>query len=161
MAEISIQGTNDLLSAFARLNSKQMKAVHKKTLNSVIGKLQTEAKRQLKQVTKRANVQGSMTAKGSVKQPLVKGITKKVWNNATGGTVTILGDYRLKWFEKGTIDRATEAIAGNRYSKKKKNTGRMKASYFFKKAIDSKQSSVQQEIENTLSTQIKKTFEGK
>ena len=157
MDGITIDGTDNLLEAFARLDSRQMKTTHRKTLNSVITKLQTEARKNIRGVTGRYNTR-TKTSKGTPRGPLIQGITKRVWKSVEGATVTILGDYRLKWFESGTTDRTTKGKFKSRY-KKPKVTGKMSASHFFKRAIESKQGSVQQEINDTLAKEIKRQFE--
>ena len=159
MDGITIEGTDNLLKAFARLDTKEMKKVHKDALNKVTGILQTEARKNLRGITGRHNTI-TKTPGGSTRGPLTKGITKKVWKSGEGATVTILGDYRLKWFESGTTERITKGRMGTRY-RKPKATGKMTATYFFKKSIDSKQSNVEQEINDNLSKAINRVWNKK
>lgn len=150
-----LTGDKELLAALNRLSSKGMKDAVKRTLNRVGGMLQTEVKKNLRQTTKRYNATGSRTSKGAIKRPLQKGITKSVWRNNEGVTVTILGDYRLKWFEKGTDERFTGTR--KRY-KKRKATGRMTGKNFFQRAINSKQGAIVDTINTTLAKEIKKKY---
>jgi len=154
--ETKITGDKELLAALNRLSTKGMKDVIRTTLQRVGGTLQTEAKRNLRQVTSRYNTR-SKAAKGSTRGPLQSGITNKVWKNNEGVTVTIMKDYRLKWFEMGTTNRQTSGRVGTRY-RKPKSTGQMKTSNFFKRAISSKQQSVKDDINNTLSKEISKRY---
>lgn len=155
MYGVKLTGDKELLAALNRLSSKGMKDTVKRTLNRVSSMLQTEAKKNLRGVTKRSNVSGSKTVKGRTKNPLQKGITKKVWRNNEGATITILGDYRLKWFEKGTGERFTGT---KKQYKQRKYTGRMNASNFFQRAISSKQQTVIKDINNELYKEIRKNF---
>jgi hypothetical protein len=81
-----------------------------------------------------------------------------------------MGDYRLKWFEMGTVERFTSNKIKN-FSKRKSNktykkprygvpkgTGKEKSGWFFKDAIETKQQEVSNEINKTLSEEIKKRF---
>lgn len=163
MYGVKLTGDKELLAALNRLSKKGMKDVVKRTLNRVGGMLQTEARKNLKAVTKRSNITGSKTAKGYVKKPLQKGITKSVWRNNEGVTVTIIGDYRLKWFEKGTDERYKKKYKSRKTGKmerfkKKKATGQMTGSHFFQRAINAKQGAIVNTINTTLSKEIKKRY---
>jgi hypothetical protein len=76
---------------------------------------------------------------------MLKGIRLKVDKSYNEVRVDILGDYRLKWFEKGTKDRRT---------RKGFFRGRIKANYFFKDARSSK--SVVNVIMDSLDKEFKK-----
>jgi hypothetical protein len=156
MYSVKITNDKEILAALARLSSKGMQDTIRKTLKQVATMLKTQTVRNLKKVTERSNEKGSVTNKGSAKQPLVNGITSKVWKRNDGATITIMGDYRLKWFENGTVERTTKKT-DKRY-KKPKSTGKMKASHFFSNAINEKQKTVVDDINKELTKQISKNY---
>lgn len=96
--------------------------------------------------------------------PLRKGVTLKGDKAYTEATVSIMGDYRLKWFEKGTQARYTKGskILGvdensSRYALKRtgkpRYTGRIKPHYFFKEARENESAiteAITQSIDNAL-----------
>ena len=157
MYNVQITGDKELLAALDRLSSKGLSQTIKTTLNRVSGLLQAEAKKNLRSVTNRYNVSGSTTSKGTRKKPLQQGITKKVWKSNEGATVTILGDYRLKFFEIGTSERKTKGKLNSRY-RKPKATGKMTATHFFGKAISNQQKTASDDINKTLTKEINKRF---
>ena len=142
------------------LNPKEIKKLHKKAMNDVGKVLVNETKTNLRGVTGRSRTKKSTTSKGSKKGSLEKGITSKVWKSGQGTTVTILGDYRLKWFEKGTQKRTTKGKLKSRY-KKQKYTGQMNSSYFFKKAVDNKKETAINEIEKNFEKHLNKIWNKK
>lgn len=76
------------------------------------------------------------------------GIKSKVNKEATEGKVHIMGDFRLKFFEMGTKTRYKKRTKG------RPSTGSIKASYFFKKAREAKES----EISNSMNDIITKSI---
>lgn len=149
MYGIKLTGNKELLAALNRLSSKGMKDTVKRTLNRVGYLLQNETSKNLKASI---NVRAKSV---SGKKPMSKGITKKVWKNNEGITISILGDKRLKWFETGTKERKTKTKG--RY-KKIKATGKINAFYFFKKAVASKQQTLINDINRELSSAISKNY---
>lgn len=146
MYGVKLTGDKELLAALNRLSSKGMKDTVRKTLSRVGGLLQNETRKNLRGATKRFNTPG---------KPLQKGITKKVWKNNEGVTISILGDRRLKWFETGTKERKTST---KKHYKKAKATGKMTATHFFKRAVNSKQATLVEDINNSLRKEISKNF---
>jgi hypothetical protein len=83
---------------------------------------------------------------GETSNSLMKGVRYKAKKSNMLVQVDILGDYRLKWFEKGTKDRYTR--------RKHAYRGRIKALSFFKQARED--SSVINKILSTLDKELKK-----
>ncbi|MBR5012899.1 MAG: hypothetical protein IKY15_03055, partial [Clostridia bacterium] len=79
-----------------------------------------------------------------IRKPFDEGITVKADKSYCEATVSIMGDPRLKWFEKGTNDRYTKGRKITGYAQGQRNrlkregkghwTGRIGANYFFKEA---------------------------
>lgn len=93
-----------------------------------------------------------------------KGVTVKGDKAYTEATVSIMGDYRLRWFEKGTKARYTKGakITGvdensTRYALKRSGkpryTGSIQPHYFFRKARENESAiteAITQSIDNAL-----------
>ena len=107
-------------------------------------KIITEALRRGGQVAQQ-NVKQSLRAKvGSSAQSLEKGIRLKVDKAYSEVTLHIMGDYRLKWFEKGTKPRYTKGHKATGYlsNHRLKRTGKggyrgqMVATHFFREGLN-------------------------
>lgn len=93
-----------------------------------------------------------------------KGVTVKGDKAYTESKVSIMGDYRLKWFEKGTKERYTKGAKvlgvdknSTRYALKRSGkpryTGRIQANYFFRSARENEGAiteAITQSIDNAL-----------
>jgi hypothetical protein len=161
MVEIEVTGDKKLIAALESLTSKELKSTIKKSLSRAGTKLKGETIKNLKGVTSRYNVKGSKTIDGKEKLPLIKGITNKVWKNNGGVTVTIMGDYRLKWFENGTVERH---IYGRKHNYKRRkykviaNRGQMKEAHFFANAVSARKDEVMNDFQDELEKQIRKNY---
>ena len=107
-------------------------------------KIITEALRRGGQVAQQ-NVKQSLRAKvGSSAQSLEKGIRLKVDKAYSEVTLHIMGDYRLKWFEKGTKPKYTKGHKTDGYlsNHRLKRTGKggyrgqMVATHFFREGLN-------------------------
>lgn len=90
-------------------------------------------------------VKQSLRAKvGSGAQSMEKGIRLKVDKAYSEVTLHIMGDYRLKWFEKGTKPRYTKGhkttgyLSNHRLKRTGKGgyRGQMVATHFFKEGLN-------------------------
>lgn len=152
-----------------------LRAGLRKSLNIIT----KQAKKNLKGVTKNYN-------RGSNKWglKLIKGIVTKIYKKSESkykitGVSEIIGqgkknsDFRLKFFELGTVDRyiknkSTKPYAHKKGYKKnvfgKKSTngfgyrGRMKATPFFSTAVNSKKAEVEQSMEKNFQEALERAF---
>lgn len=149
MSNISLEiDSKAVIAAFERLSDSDMKKVWKSALRKAAKPLVQETKKNLilaigKSATRKSAKYGTSLRQG------VKTSFRKESNTAK---VHIMGDFRLKWFEKGTRKRYTKK--GNH------NRGKMTAFNFFKKARISKEQEVYNTIEEHLITDIIKKYEG-
>ena len=120
-----------VLQMFAALDSKRQKKAHRTALRKATGILVRETRKNFRKVVKNPNARNRWNGK-----TFSSGIKSKVNKEATEGKVHIMGDFRLKFFEMGT------------------KTGSIKASYFFKKAREAKES----EISNSMNDIITKSI---
>ena len=86
------------------------------------------------------------------KKPMEKGVSLVVDREHGEVRVSILGDFRLKWFERGTEERYTR-VSRRRKGSAKRYRGRIEALRFFESAR-SNESRVIETIENELTKQI-------
>lgn len=90
------------------------------------------------QETTQTNLRSAM---GSSANSMVQGVKLKADKAYSEISVHIMGDYRLKWFEKGTKIRKTKGHKITGYDKRQRvrsgkggNRGAIKALYYFRKA---------------------------
>ena len=135
--------TRQVLKMFAELNSKKQKKVHRTALRSATGILVRETRKNFRKVVKKPNSRNRWNGR-----TFSSGIKSSINREATEGKVHILGDFRLKFFEMGTKTRYKKRTKG------RPSTGSIKASYFFKKAREAKES----EISNSMNDIITKSI---
>ena len=132
-----------VLQMFAALDSKRQKKAHRTALRKATGILVRETRKNFRKVVKNPNARNRWNGK-----TVSSGIKSKVNKEATEGKVHIMGDFRLKFFEMGTKTRYKKRTKG------RPSTGSIKASYFFKKAREAKES----EISNSMNDIITKSI---
>ncbi len=133
----------EVLSMFSLLTSKQQDKVYRTALKKASAILTKDTKARIKSsLGKVASVKNKRSGKS-----LLQGVkTKSVSPKAT--KIHIMGEFRLKWFEKGTQKRAT---------KKNYNRGAMtKKYYFFRDAKASKETEIFNSIETLITESIQR-----
>jgi len=100
------------------------------------------------------------------RKPFEDGVTVKTEKAYVEAKVSIMGDPRMKWFETGTQDRYTKGRKIVGYSGTKRNklqregkghwTGRITENYFFKKARQSSESSMDEAITKSIDNALRK-----
>ena len=126
---------------FANLSLKNQTKAHREALKKGSSILVTAARRNLrKEFGTTATKKASKTGKS-----LQSGIRYWVGKQGNFAKVHIMGDFRLKWFEKGTASRNTE---------KKFNRGKIRGKYFFKEA----KSQTEAKVFNSITNYLKKAI---
>lgn len=140
--------SKEVIAAFERLADTDMKKVWRSTLRKASKPLVQETKKQL------ILALGKIATRKSAKwgKSLRQGVKASFRKDKNTAKVHIMGDFRLKWFEKGTKKRYTKKGGYNR--------GFMKPINFFKKARNNKEQEVYNTIEQHLITEIIKRYEG-
>ncbi len=127
---------------FANLSLKNQTKAHREALKKGSSILVTAARRNLrKELGTTATKKASKTGKS-----LQSGIRYWVGKQGNFAKVHIMGDYRLKWFEKGTDSRKTKNKGLNR--------GRISGRYFFKEA----KSQTEAKVFNSITDYLKKAI---
>lgn len=136
----------DVLNKFAELTGKQQKNVYRNTLRKASRILISESKSQLRTVVgSKINDKNKWNGK-----TFGSGIKFKLDREATEAKVHIMGDFRLKFFEKGTAIRTLK--------KNKANRGAMTAHYFFKQAKSNKEKEVFDSMDKLISESINRIY---
>ncbi|WP_019539803.1 hypothetical protein [Proteiniphilum acetatigenes] len=126
-----------VLGLFADLTSKEQKNVYRQALRKGSAILINQTKSNLRSIIK-----GSITKRSSkTGKSLASGIKASIDRDATQSTVHIMGDFRLKFFEKGTKIRKT---------RKGYNRGEIKGRYFFRDAQYQTESQIFTEMDNII-----------
>lgn len=130
-----------VIQMFRDLDHREQKKVYRTALRKASNILIKETRSNLRNIVK-----GKITnrKKGS-KRSLSTGIRSSIDREATQASVHIMGEYRLKWFEKGTSLRKT---------RKGYNRGAMKATNFFRDARQSTEKEVFSSIERLITDSI-------
>lgn len=135
---------SQLLNFFSSLSGNQQKSVYRNALRKASRILLKETKVQLKNVVgRKINDRNSWNGK-----TFGSGIKFKINNEATEGKVHIMGDFRLKFFEKGTRARTLRKNGASR--------GSMTANYFFRTAKTNKEQEIFSSIDTFISESIRR-----
>ena len=161
MSEVTVN-TDQVLAMFDELDFRRRRQVYRATLNTSSNILVRQAKQNLRRTVKTTRNKNKWNGK-----TLESGIKKRVARDAKSATVSIMGDFRLKFFEMGTKDRNTKGrrVTGS-YFKGGRNhkirvgrggfRGRIDASRFFTQARQSTEKQIFAEIDSTLSRHIQR-----
>ena len=124
--------------ALAGLRNSNIKSAYRAAIKRALNKVKKETVKNLRLKHK--------------SKDMSKGVKVTVKKSGDEGKVHIMGDYRLKWFEKGTKKRKT---------KKGYNRGKIEEERFFDKARTAKESEVFDGLESDIKKEILKRWERK
>lgn len=134
-----------VLQMFAALDSKKQKKAHRTALRKATGILVRETRKNFRKVVRKPNSRNRWNGK-----TFSSGIKSSINKEVTEGKVHILGDFRLKFFELGTKTRYKKRTKG------RPSTGAIKATYFFRKAREAKESEISNSMNNIITQSILK-----
>ena len=133
---------SDVLRRFANLTGREQKKVYKQALRKASTILTKETKLQLKAIVgRKINSRNRWNNK-----TLGSGIRTRIADDASEAKIHIMGDFRLKFFEKGTAIRAIRRGSANR--------GSMTPHYFFRKAKVNKEQEIFSNMDRLISESI-------
>jgi len=142
--------TQQVLSMFSELTSKERKKTFKLSLRKSANILRKQVVSNLKSVVKDVNTKNRWNQK-----TLQSGVRLSVEKDSQSVKVHILGDFRLKFFELGTKNRYNEKKKKVKL-KKERYTGSNKANYYFKNAKTQTEQQVFSSLEQSFTDIIKK-----
>ena len=134
-----------VLQMFAALDSKKQRKAHRTALRKATGILVRETRKNFRKVVRKPNSRNRWNGK-----TFSSGIKSSINKEVTEGKVHILGDFRLKFFEQGTKTRYKKRTKG------RPSTGAIKATYFFRKAREAKESEISNSMNNIITQSILK-----
>lgn len=136
-----------------RLTPKEYKTAFRKSIREALNILRKKAIANLKGVTTKID------KKDQYNNTLRKGIQLKVYPEELEGIVHIMGNFKLKWFQNGTVDRYAKRYRG-KPMKKKRFTGKIDASKFFTNAKSQTESAVFNKLNERIQQNIIKIYTG-
>lgn len=136
-----------------RLTPKEYKTAFRKSIREALNILKKKAIANLKGVTTKID------KKDQYNNTLRKGIQLKVYPEDLEGIVHIMGNFKLKWFQNGTVDRYAKRYRG-KPMKRKRFTGKIDASKFFTNAKSETESAVFNKLNERIQQNIIKIYTG-
>ena len=136
-----------------RLTPKEYKTAFRKSIREALNILRKKAIANLKGVTTKID------KKDQYNNTLRKGIQLKVYPEELEGIVHIMGNFKLKWFQNGTVDRYAKKYKG-KPMKRKRFTGKIDASKFFTNAKSQTESAVFNKLNERIQQNIIKIYTG-
>ena len=136
-----------------RLTPKEYKTAFRKSIREALNILRKKAIANLKGVTTKID------KKDQYNNTLRKGIKLKVYPEDLEGIVHIMGNFKLKWFQNGTVDRYAKKYRG-KPMKRKRFTGKIDASKFFTNAKSQTESAVFNKLNERIQQNIIKIYTG-
>ena len=136
-----------------RLTPKEYKTAFRKSIREALNILRKKAIANLKGVTTKID------KKDQYNNTLRKGIKLKVYPEDLEGIVHIMGNFKLKWFQNGTVDRYAKRYRG-KPMKRKRFTGKIDASKFFTNAKSETESAVFNKLNERIQQNIIKIYTG-
>lgn len=152
----------EVLGLFADLNSRQQKQVHRNALRRAANILVKESRTQLRyKLGKKANSRNWWNNK-----TLASGIKANADKEGKEAKVHIMGDFRLKFFEKGTNVRTTtgnstslvRGLTPIRRQKKPADRGSIKSEWFFRTAKQIKEREIFGTLDKLISDSIQRVY---
>mgnify|MGYP003475672646 FL=1 len=136
-----------------RLTPKEYKTAFRKSIREALNILRKKAIANLKGVTTKID------KKDQYNNTLRKAIQLKVYPEDLEGIVHSMGNFKLKWFQNGTVDRYAKKYRG-KPMKRKRFTGKIDASKFFTNAKSQTESAVFNKLNERIQQNIIKIYTG-
>lgn len=151
--EFVLKGDEELIKILKKMDYKDMQKAYKKALTTSVKPLVNETKKNLK----RTNIKNVNTAyigkNGKKYKSMLQGVMSSVdvrKPNDNYAKIHIMGEFRLKWFEKGTSIRKTY---------RKGLRGRILPRFFFKQAVGSVGDKCRDSLEMNIRKSIQQIWE--
>jgi hypothetical protein len=148
----TLKGDKELKAILKKMSYKDMQRVYKKALTDTVKPLVNETKKLLRRSgIKRVN-KPYIGKNGKTYRSMIQGIKSSIDvrdPDDNYAKVHILGEFRLKWFEKGTSLRKT---------RKKGNRGRIYPKRFFRDAIENKGEECRKSLEEHIKISIQRIW---
>lgn len=137
---------DSVYAMFDELDQRNRRRVFRTTLNRATNIVIREARKELRKHVKNTRTKNKWNGR-----TMEWGIRKKVHRNNEGATIHIMGDFRLKFFEMGTVQRFTKKGKSGRAYR-----GAIPAYHFFQNTVRRVEQPVFNEVSQLLSQQVRK-----
>lgn len=145
-----------LLMKLGELDNKQMNKAYKEALKKSVEPIQKQAKANLKTSgIKHVSKRYVSPKTGKTYNSMMSGIKTSIDVRNSGdeyAKVHIMGEFRLKWFEKGTTIRKTS---------KGKDRGSIGAKWFFRNAVNTKSGEAISKLDDNIKESIDRVWNKK
>lgn len=149
----TLKGDTELRQILKKMEYKDMQRAYKKALTDSVKPLVNETKKQLRRAGIKNVNKPYIGKNGKTYKSMLQGVKSSIDvrdPEDNYAKVHIMGEFRLKWFEKGTALRKT-------YSKG--NRGRIHAKRFFRNAVDTKGRECRASLEENIKKSIQRVWE--
>ena len=153
--KFQLKGDKELIAILKKMSYKDMQRIYKKALTDTVRPLVNETKKMLRRSNIKHVNKPYIGKNGKTYKSMIQGIKSSVDvrnEDDNYAKVHIMGEFRLKWFEKGTAIRRTY---------KKGSRGRINARRFFRDAVDRVGESCRSSLEENIKKSIQKVWERK
>lgn len=151
--------SKEVLIMLTDLAPKNQKKVYRAALRKSANKLVTQTRINLRSITNKSSSKNWWNGK-----TLQSGVKSSVSKDVKFAKVHILGDFRLNFFEKGTVSRYTtgkssKSVRGrtpSRRQRRKASRGKINAKWFFRNARTTKEKEILDSLNSEISNAINK-----
>lgn len=153
--QFELKGDKELRAILKKMDYKDMQKTYKKALQESVKPLVNETKKTLRRSGIKHVNKPYIGKNGKRYKSMLQGIKSSIDVRDAEDNyakVHIMGEFRLKWFEKGTSLRKTN---------KKGSRGRIHAYRFFRNAVDTKGNECRASLEENIKKSIQKVWEKK
>lgn len=151
--EFTLKGDTELRQILKKMDYKDMQRAYKKALTDSVKPLQNETKKQLRRSSIKNVNKPYIGKNGKTYKSMLQGVKSSIDvrdPEDNYAKVHIMGEFRLKWFEKGTALRKTY---------KKGSRGRIRPYRFFSDAVDKKGEECRTSLEDNIKKSIQRVWE--
>ena len=153
--QFTLKGDKELIAILKKMDYKDMQKAYKKALTESVKPLVNETKKSLRRSGVKNVNKPYIGKNGKRYKSMLQGIKSSVDVRDAEDNyakVHIMGEFRLKWFEKGTSLRRTNG---------KGSRGRIYPRRFFRDAVDRKGRECRESLEENIKKSIQKVWERK
>ena len=145
----------EVILALSRLSFRQMNSAYKKGMKKSLDPILKQTKANLRASGIKGVSKAYVGKNGKRYMSMIQGVKSSVYIGNTEdsfGKVHIMKEFRLKWFEKGTVLRKTSKGASR---------GSIKPKWFFRSAVEQRAREAERSLDRNISESIMKAFNNK
>lgn len=145
---------NGLLTAFRNLSLEGMREVGVKAFGEALPIIRDSAEGVL------SSTGINIDSIGKAGKTMREGITMKVYDDGSGGSISALGEYKLKWFATGTNERWQDVKHGSQVEgQAHRYLGAIQPTHFITRGAEQVEEQFYQRLEDIISESIARAIE--